>query len=229
METKVEIDKASMRKMQATIRQFAEITGKTAEDGVKMVAKSACRRLVITVQPYGLKSMDKFEKSIEAQVRRVWFGVNLGAFPASTDMKRAHNDARRNGSVPKRLFRKEKGKPWLNLISEADRDAHIKVARRKAGEAKAAWVRVANSLGGPKMSGIPKAIAEDVDNAKGEVKVSGKGLNVRIQIANNTSYIAKIQDSKSIAQATAYGLKNGYKRIQKIIDKEIEKANRDLK
>ena len=228
MEAKVEIDAASRKKMEAVIAEFSKQTGKTAEDGIKMIAKSSCRRLAITVQPFGLKSMEKFEKSIEAQVNRAWFGTNLGAYPAATSMKQAHFNARVNGSVPKRLFRKEKGKPWLNLISESENAAYVKLAKRKAGRAKAAWIKVSNMLGGTKMSGIPKAISEDVADAMGEVSVTGKGFSARVEIANNAPYVNKIQDGKDVAKAAAEGLKNGFKRPQKIIDKEIEKANRSL-
>ena len=113
METKIQFDAAAIAKFERTLAEFAAATGKTAEDGMKRIAKASCKRLASTVQPYGLKGgrLAKFQKSVAAQVDRAWLGTNLGAFPATNNMKDAHYAARRNGVVPKRLFRKEKGKP----------------------------------------------------------------------------------------------------------------------
>jgi hypothetical protein len=216
--------------MEEVISNFAKVTGKTAEEGIKIMAKSACRRLALTVQPYGLKGekLDKFIASIGIQVDRVWFGVNIGAFPASSSIKDSHYAARRNGSVPKRLFRKEKGKPWLDLIPRSESDAYKKTAQAKAFRAKAAWVRVADDIGKPKMSGISNAIRRHVSSAMGSFHTSGEGMNAKVTIENNVHYISQIQYAEDVAKATADGLKNGLKYMQKVTDKEIEKANRAI-
>lgn len=228
MTASVEIDRASRRKMEQTLEKFAAVTGKRVEDGIEDVARSAARKLAHTVQPYGLSKSkgDKFQKSIGTQVDRAWFGTNLGAFPATTDMREAHYQARRHGVVPKRLFRKEKGKPWLGLIPVTERDAYKVKAQAKAGRAKGAWVQAANDIGGPKMSGVAQWIDRHNTGGYGEAIKSGKGLEYTVELRNRTPYIESIQTTKAIAQAAAYGLKNGFKRIAKIIDKEIEKANR---
>lgn len=215
--------------MENTLLEFAARTGKHVEDGINEIARSAARKLAHTVQPYGLTAEKgaQFQKSIGSQVDRAWFGTNLGAFPQTTDMREAHYQARRNGVVPKRLFRKEKGKPWLDLISSADRDAYKLKAQAKAGRAKGAWVEAANAIGGGKMSGVAQWILRHATGGYGEAIKSGEGLKYTVELKNRTPYLQHIQTERAIAQAVAYGLKNGFSRITKIIEKEIEKANRE--
>ena len=224
------MDAASIAKFEKTIADFVAATGKTNEEGVKRMAKASCKRLASTVQPYGLKGgkLAKFEKSVAIQVDRAWFGTNLGAFPATNNMKDAHYGARKNGVVAKRLFRKEKGKPWLNLISVSDRDTYKKLAVAKIGRAKAAWVKIANDLGKPKMSGIDKMISRHINGANGSHSTSGTGTKTTIEIFNNTSYLTKIQSGSDVTKAVAEGMKNGLKWMTITTDKTIEKANRKL-
>lgn len=230
MDTKIEMDKATVAKFQKTIADFVAATGKTAEEGMTRIAKSACRRLAFTVQPYGLKGgkLAKFKKSVATQVDRAWFGTNLGAFPATNNMRDAHYAARQNGSVPKGIFRKEKGKPWLGLIPASERDTYKKIAVNKIGRAKAAWVKIANDLGKPKMSGLDSIITQHIDDARGSKTVSGKGLTTAVKISNETTYIKKIQYTEDVAKAAADGMKNGLKWMTITTAKTIEKANREL-
>jgi len=224
------MDKATIAKFERTLAEFAEATGKTAEDGMKRIAKASCKRLASTVQPYGLKGgrLAKFEKSVAAQVDRAWFGTNLGAFPATNNMKDAHYGARRNGVVPKRLFRKEKGKPWLALIPASDRDTYKKIAVEKVGRAKAAWVKIANDLGKPNMSGLDSIITRHLPDARGSHTVSGTGIQTAVTISNDVTYIKKIQYTEDVAKAAAEGMKNGLKWMTITTAKTIEKANRQL-
>ena len=141
-------------------------------------------------------------------------------------MREAHRNAKRNGVVPKRQFRKEKGKPWLDLISKAELEQYKRKTQKKAGRAKGAWVEACNKIGGPKMSGVAQWIEEDTTGGYGEAVKSGDGLKYTVELKNRTPYLQSIQTGKAIAQAAAFGLKNGFKRIAKIIEKEIEKANR---
>lgn len=224
------MDDATVAKFEKTLADFVAATGKTAEEGMKRIAKSACRRLASTVQPYGLKGgrLAKFEKSVAAQVDRAWFGTNLGAFPATNNMKDAHYGARVNGKVAKQIFRKEKGKPWLDLIPVSDRDTYKKIAVEKVGRAKAAWVRIANDLGKPKMSGLDSIINRHLNDARGSQTVSGQGLTTAVIISNETTYIKKIQFTEDVAKAAAEGMKNGLKWMTITTAKTIEKANRQL-
>ena len=231
METKIQFDAAAIAKFERTLAEFSAATGKTAEDGMKRIAKASCKRLASTVQPYGLKGgrLAKFQKSVALQVDRAWFGTNLGAFPATNNMKDAHYAARRNGVVPSRLFRKEKGKPWLDLIPASERDTYKKIAVEKVGRAKAAWVKIANDLGKPKMSGLDNIINRHLANARGSYKLSGTGINTVIQISNETPYIKSIQYTEDVAKAATEGMKNGLKWMTITTEKTIEKANRQLK
>ena len=231
MDTKIEMDKATVAKFEKTIADFVAATGKTAEEGMNRIAKSACRRLASTVQPYGLKGgrLAKFEKSVAAQVDRAWFGTNLGAFPSTNNMRDAHYGARRNGKVAKQLFRKEKGKPWLALIPASDRDTYKKIAVEKVGRAKAAWVKISNDLGKPKMSGLDSTITRHLPGARGDKTVSGKGLETAVTISNKTPYIKSIQYTEDVAKAATEGMKNGLKWMTITTAKTIEKANRQLK
>ena len=224
------MDKATVAKFERTLAEFAEATGKTAEDGMKRIAKASCKRLASTVQPYGLKGgrLAKFQKSVATQVDRAWFGTNLGAFPASNNMRDAHYAARQNGVVRKRLFSKEKGKPWLALIPSSERDTYKKIAVEKVGRAKAAWVKIANDLGKPKMSGLDNIINRHLPDARGSYTISGSGIKTAITISNNTTYIKSIQYTEDVAAAVAQGLKNGMKWMQTTTAKTIEKANRQL-
>jgi hypothetical protein len=230
VDTKIEMDKATVAKFEKTLSDFVAATGKTAEEGMTRIAKSACRRLASTVQPYGLKGgrLAKFEKSVAAQVDRAWFGTNLGAFPATNSMRDAHLAARRNGRVAKQLFRKEKGKPWLALIPASDRDSYKKMAVEKVGRAKAAWVKISNDLGKPKMSGLDATITRHLPDARGEKTISGTGLQTAVTISNNVTYIKKIQYTEDVAKAAAEGMKNGLKWMTITTAKNIEKANRQL-
>ena len=224
------MDAATVAKFERTLAEFEAATGKTAEEGMTRIAKSACRRLASTVQPYGLKGgrLAKFEKSVALQVDRAWFGTNLGAFPATNNMKDAHYAARRNGKVRKQLFQKEKGKPWLDLIPASERDTYKKIAVEKVGRAKAAWVKIANNLGKPKMSGLDSIITRHLNGARGSFVFSGEGTKTEIKISNDTTYIKRIQYTEDVQKAALDGMKNGLKWMTITTQKNIEKAKRQL-
>jgi len=227
----IQTNKAIIAHFERTLAEFEAATGKTAEEGMKRIAKSACRSLASSVQPYGLNGnkLAKFQKSVETQVDRAWFGTNLGAFPETNSMKVAHYNARRDGVVAKRLFRKEKGNWWRDLITDYERDSYKDRAVAKVGRAKAAWVKIANDLGKPKMTKIDRIIERHLNGAKGSHTVSGKGINTAVHISNETTYIKKIQYTEDVAKAAADGMKNGMKWMTITTAKTIEKANQKLK
>ena len=231
MAVKIEIDRASRRKMEETLEEFARVTGKTVEDGVNDISRSVARKLADRVQPWGLTAAkgQKFQESIGHQVDRAWFGTNLGAFPESRQMEPAHRRARngsRRGQVDQQIFRKEKGKPWLRLISKDERDAYKVKAQAKAGRAKAAWIEAANDIGSENLSGIPDWIKRHVGEGWGNASKIGKGLDYAVTLHNRTPYMERILPEKTVAQTVVTGMKNGFTRIQKTIEKAIEKANR---
>jgi len=228
MKMTIKTDPTGIARFNKSLEDFTKATGKTAEEGLQRMAKSACRRLALTVQPYGLKGdkLDKFARSIGHQIDRVWFGVNLGAFPESRDIKSAHNAARVKGAVPNRKFRKEKGKPWLDLISAGQKNDYKKIQQAKAFRAKAAWVKVSNDLGKPKMSGIDNRINRHAESARGFVTKTGHDLKAKLEITNATSYIKNIQSETEVVKSHQQGFRNGLKWMQITTAKSIEKANK---
>lgn len=227
METKIEIDQASRRKMESVIKEFANRTGKTAEDGIAMIASSAGKRLIHTVQPYGVKQSvgEKYKKSIAKQVHRAIRNANVIGTPG--DAESVHLSVRDNkGQVPKGLG--TAGQYKREPIEDSEMMDHIRKAQAKAGRAKGAWLEAVNGIGGRKVSGIGKWITDHASSGYGKCIKAGQGLKHKITLENRTPYIGKIQPDKVVAQAIASGLKNAFKSMQRTIDKEIEKANRAL-
>lgn len=233
IDTNIQISPAAIRKMESVILGFAAATGKTTEEGVKRMSKAACKRLATTVHPYGLKGggkMDKFVKNLVLQVGTAWVGTNLGAYPSTSSMSEAHRNARSptTGRVHGRKFRKEIGKPWLDLISRQEMNSHVKLVQSKAFRAKAAWVKCADDLGKPAMAGVSALVRRHVDSARGSVSVVGEGINARVKFSNDVPWIKKIQYTEDIQKSIQEGMVNGLKYMETTTKKAIEKANRDL-
>jgi hypothetical protein len=131
--------------------------------------------------------------------------------------------------VAKRLFRKEKGNWWRDLITDYERDSYKDRAVAKVGRAKAAWIKISNDLGKPKMSGVDRIIERHLNGAKGSHTVSGKSIQTAVKISNEVTYIKKIQSTEDVAKAAADGMKNGMKWMTITTAKTIEKANQKLK
>jgi len=232
VDTKIEMDKATVAKFEKTIADFVAATGKTAEEGMRTVARSCLKRLASTVQPMGLKGgskMGKFVKSIGMQVDRAWLIANLDESAATNNMRDAHYAARRDGVVPKKDIVRQRGTPWLNRISVSERDAYKKIAQKKAFRAKAAWVKIYNDLGKRKMTGVSPLIYRHIKAARGSKTISGSGIQTAVTISNDVTYIKKIQYTEDVAKAAADGMKNGLKWMTITTAKTIEKANRQLK
>ncbi len=225
MMASVEIDRASRRKMEEVLNEFAKRTGKHVEDGINEVAKSAARRLVHTVQPYGMNAGKgaKFQSSIGGQVYRAAQNANVTGRPGNAaEVHRAARDSR--GQVPKELT--TQGRFKRDPVEIAQREEQARRQKSKAGRAKGAWVEAANDIGGAKMSGVAQWIERHNTGGYGEAVKSGSAMKYTVELKNRTPYLRSIQTGKAIAQAAAFGLKNGFKRIVKITEKEIEKANR---
>jgi hypothetical protein len=145
-------------------------------------------------------------------------------------MVEAHRNARNpaTGRVNGRKFRKEKGKPWLNLISRQDYNDHVRKIQGRAFRAKAGWVKAADDLGGSKMSGVSHLITRHVSSARGLTSITGKGMDIKVMVSNNVPWIRKLQPTEDIAKAQTDGMKNGLKHMETTTRKAIEKANRSL-
>jgi hypothetical protein len=230
----VEIDKASEKRVLQILEDFAKKTQSTVEDGVKNIGRSVAKELANKVQPFGLSPEvgQKFEKSIAAQVSRAWIGTNLGAYPPTNDIRQAHYAIRASqkgkykGTVPKRLFRRQQGLPWLDLIPKEEMVAYRRQQQKKAGRAKGAWIEAGNQITGKALTKIPKWIDRHASGGYGSAVVSGKGMKTQITLTNKTPYLRRIQWAGTAAKAVAEGVKNGLKYMDFIIKGEIEKANK---
>jgi len=223
--TNIEIDPASRRKMEQVLRDFEKTMGQTVEDGINIVAFSAGRRLVKTVQPFGLKKGAEQINNIGRQIDQTYYFVNAGIIGGS-DLASAHNKERRNGRV---RLRNQKGTDrYKEKISHGELMAYKTKQQAKAGRAKAAWVSAVESISGKqkKMSGIPAYIRRHVPSRYGYADKSGDGMKYNVELVNATPYMThRLQKPRDLAAAAADGLENGFNRIQRMIDKTIEKAN----
>jgi hypothetical protein len=230
MKIEMKLTRESKAEFQRILKEFSAKTGEGVEEGIRGIGLSTARELAHRFQPYGLKSApgEKFIKSIGHQVDRAYFGTNLGAFPSTSDMKQAHNNARKKGGkeagqVPPRLFRKEKGQPWLGLITQAENNAYKKTVQAKAGRAKAAWIEAGNQLTKAKISGVAKWISRHLPSSFGKANVTGDGLKTQVELINLTPYAKHKQSTSQIKSAIKAGQKNGVKRMEHIINGKVRK------
>jgi len=229
---KIELDKTSVREMNATLVKLSKLTGKGVDEGIREIGKSCAKRLASTVQPYGLSPAKgkSFEKSIRLQVQRAWVGVNLGAFPATTDMRQAHYSARNSrGVVPERQFRKEKNNKWKHLISQRSKDEYARTVSKKAGRAKAAWIEAGNKLGVGIISKIPNWISRHLGSGYGDCRITGRELKTAIALENKTPYLRSIQKDSAVATALAQGYHLGFKRLEYLVNAEMKKLSKATK
>lgn len=211
-------NEAEFRRM---VEQYAAKTGKGLERGVKEIAMSSARALAQKVQPFGLgkDKGEKFIANIGRQIDQAYIGVNLGAYPATNSMEEAHMIQRKNGKIRPRKFRKEKGQPWLKLITQAQKEEYKRKIQKKAGRAKGAWVQAGNSLNSGKMSGVPDWIKRHATSAYGGSVITGMGLDTVVELYNKTPYLRSIQRDRDVQAALITGRKNGFKRLKTILEK----------
>lgn len=217
----VRVQLENERQFKRMLEEYARKSGKEVAVGIKEVALSSARELTKKVQPYGITSAkgEKFIQNIGRQVDQVYIGVNLGAYPATNDIESAHRDARRNGVVRPRKFRKQQGQPWLGLIKQSEKEIYKRKQQAKAGRAKGAWVEAGNSLRIAKLSGIPKWISRNASAGYGGSDVIGTGWKTTIMLWNRTPYLRRIQKDSAVQRALADGRKNGFRRLEKILQK----------
>lgn len=232
IETKIEIDRVTQARMEKVLRDFAATTGKTVEESIKRMAKSACKRLAETVQPYGMgggklgsKNLDKFMGSIAKQVVRAVRNANIEGNAATAAA--AHRSRRdRSGQVPRDL--KTQGRFNQSPIAFSDVDRQIKKAQSKAFLSKAAWVKAGDELGKPKMAKVDRRIRKNIPNAPGGFTSSGKDIETKITIFNHVPYADRIQSNSDVKASAMEGMKNGLAYMQTTTKKTIEKANREM-
>lgn len=208
-----------------TLIQLKSRTGKSAEEGMKIIALSSARLLAHSVQPYGTKSAKGKEitANTEKKVNAVWSGVNRGYLPETNDIRNA-TYAYRRGSGGSGTFKKSKDHPWVDRISESEKNIFLKNQIAKAGRAKAAWVAAANSLGINKISAMPKWIARHLSDGYGVSRVTGSDFTTQIELHNRTPYLSKIHLASDVQESIRKGRANGIKRMEHLIRQEIKKT-----
>lgn len=227
MEAKIEFDRASRRKVEKVMESFASRMGHSAEEAIGIIAFSAGRRLVNTVRPFGLKNGDLQMDNIGRQIDYVRYLANSGHI-AHTSIESAHNSQRKYGKVRIRS-QSSVGKYYKNTITESEAERYATKQKAKAGRAKAAWVTAVNAIGKSSMRGMPAWIGRHVGSSYGAAVKSGKGMKHTIRLQNKTPYFTeRMQTETHQLNAAEEGLKNGLRRIQTIVRKEIEKANREM-
>ena len=223
IDVKIEIDRATQRKMEDTLRKFAAATGKTVEDGINQIARGGAKQMAIKVQPYGIngKTKDMLQGLVAKQAHRAISNANVQGIQGTAAS--VHNKARdRRGRVPKDLA--TRGQYKRSPISFSERNAHVDKQVKKIGQAKAAWIEAGEKVDGTKIT-VQKWLRTHVGGGFGSATKKGKGMGYSVELENSTPYIKSIQFTEDTAAAVAAALKNGFKWMQTTIAKEIEKAN----
>jgi len=143
MRISVEIDQQSKAAAKKLLSDYARFTGNGIETGVKEIAVATAKRLAHKIQPFGFNKIEKFEKSIQSQVKRAVQNANVQG--ATGSIEQAHASRRNTkGQVPKSLRTQAqyKGKPFDPQLRARLQEQKAK----NAGLAKASFVEAGNLL-----------------------------------------------------------------------------------
>lgn len=225
IDVKVEIDQASIRVMERTLKNFVKATGQTAETGIQNIARIGAKQLATKVQPYGItgKAKNMLHGIVAKQAHRAISNANVIGTAGSAAS--VHMKARRGGRVPRDII--TKGQFKRSPISFDERNAHVDKQVKKIGWAKAAWIEAGEKINGGSIK-VQKWIRGVIGGGYGLAIKRGKGMNHSVELQNNTPYIGKIQFTQDTAAAVTAAMKNGFKAMKTATEKEIEKANRAL-
>lgn len=226
IDVKLEIDRTTQRRMEEVLRNFAEATGKTVEDGINQIARGAAKQMAIKVQPYGItgKANDILHGAVAKQAHRAISNANVQGIQGSAAS--VHTKARdRRGRVPKDLA--TRGQFKRSPVSLSERNAHVDKVVKKIGQAKAAWIEAGEKVTGEKIT-VQKWLRTHVGGGFGSATKKDKGMSYSVELQNSTPYIGSIQFTEDTKDAVTTAYVNGFKWIQITIAKEIEKANQEL-
>ena len=226
IDVKIEMDRATLQKMEGVLRTFAAVTGKTVEEGINQIARSSAKQLAVKVQPFGIdvKTQQMLHKLVAKQAHRAIGNANVQGIlgnPSSVHLK-ARNQ---RGRVPVGL--NTQGKYKRKPITQEDRNSYIDKLVSKVGQAKSAWIEAGEKVDGTKIS-VKKWLRDHIGKGYGSATKSEEGIKYSVELKNSTPYIGSIQFTDDTAAAVVSAMKSGFKWMQKSIDKHIEKANQDL-
>jgi hypothetical protein len=228
MNVKIQIE--GSREALAKLRQYAELTGNGIETGVKEIGVASARALASKVQPFGFKKIDKFQASIEAQVKRAIRNANVQG--ATGSIANAHKSRRNSkGQVSKELT--TKGRYPSAPFDPQQRAALQKRKADNAGMAKGAWIEAGNKLvtvasrsrRALKKINVTQVIMRHADKGHGMATLARSGINLTIYLTNKLSYIRRTMKNSHVQSALKSGLLNGYKRIDAHIKRETKKLS----
>jgi hypothetical protein len=226
IETRIEIDQATRARMQKILLDFSKATGKTVEQGIQTMARSAASMLAIKTQPFGVseKTYGKMKNLIAKQAHRAISHANVAGIEGSA--KSVHRQIRVDGKVPKGL--QTDGQFRRSPISFGERKHYVDMHVKTAGKIKAAWIEAGESVTGKRMPAKPW-IRRHIGKGRGKSEKSGEGLDYKITIINTIPWAGGLIYESDIEDATTGALKRSMNYFQRTIKKEIEKANRALK
>ena len=226
IDVKLEIDRTTQRRMEEVLRNFAEATGKTVEDGINQIARGAAKQLAIKVQPFGIdtETQRKLHKLVAKQAHRAISNANVEGIQGTAAS--VHTKARvSRGRVPKDLA--TQGQYKRSPISFSERNAHVDKVVKKIGQAKAAWIEAGEKVDRKKIT-VKKWLRTHVGGGFGSATKKDKGMNYSVELQNSTPYIKSIQFTEDTKDAVTTAYVNGFKWMQTTIRKQIEKANQEL-
>lgn len=224
IDVNVSIDRATKRKMERVISDFAKATNQTAEDGIRRIAVLGARQLATKVQPYGItgEARKLLHGAAAAQSHRAISNANVEGIQG--DAASVHLRARKGGRVPRDIS--TRGRFKRSPISFAERNQHVDKQVKKVGRAKAAWIEAGESTG-EKIT-VQKWLRQNIGGGYGSATTRGKGIEYTVTLNNKTPYIRKIQFPQDVAAAVVAAMKNSFKGMITSTQKAIEKANRSL-
>ena len=215
---RVTIDPASARQFRSEVELFARATGKTVDEVVIELARSAGKQLAHKVPPWGLNAQvgKRFEGSVAKQVNRAVRAANVGTVNGST-ADEAHARARDSrGQVPKML--RTKGKYVRNPIPVSDKERLVDKKQEAAGAAKGAWIAAVMQISGKRITGVARWITRH--QRHGRSTVMRRGINTEITLTNEIRYIQRLQTPAMVKMA----LRQAYQNTLRFMQRKIEKS-----
>lgn len=224
MNFKMNVNQITKTRFENQLKRFAEATGKTVEEGLEQTAEGVGKRLIHTVQPYGINAKvgDKFAMSIAKQVNRAIRHANVSGQDGSAAVVHKQN-RNSEGQVPRDL--NTAGQFKRSPVERGETDALIKRKMENAGIAKGAWFAATNQISSKKIGGVAKWITRHENSGYGSCSKSGKGLSYKITLTNSTPYIERVQSTGDVEKSISTGYKNFIKWLDRQIQKQIQKAN----
>jgi hypothetical protein len=215
------MDAASVAGFRMKLDEFTKLTGKSVDEGIKLLGKAISKELAIMVPPFGVsaKQGKAFQKSIQKQIDRAVKAANVAGMQGSAES--VHERQRREGQVPKDL--KTVGKFKRAPIPIGEKIDLIRKKQAAAGRAKGAWIAAGEAIDGKKINGISAWVRKHAKK-HGQASVHVAGMGSIVTISNHVQYIAELQSQNMVKQA----MRRGYGRNARHMMIVIKKINKEI-